>query len=57
MGNTKLYKKRLRMVKTKLTNNKPVDELQQIMTHIKNGNNFLLVVALVVGRLIHLFKL
>ena len=30
------------MVKTKLTNNKPVDELQQIMTHIKNGDNFLL---------------
>jgi DNA helicase-2/ATP-dependent DNA helicase PcrA len=30
------------MVKTKLTNNRPVDELQQIMTHIKNGDNFLL---------------
>lgn len=30
------------MVKTKLTNNKPVDELQQIMRHIKNGDNFLL---------------
>ena len=30
------------MVKAKLTNNKPIDEFQQIMTHIKNGENFLL---------------
>ena len=30
------------MVKTKLTENKSVDELQQIMKHIKNGDNFLL---------------
>ena len=30
------------MVKTKLTTNKPAKELQQIMNHIKNGNNFLL---------------
>ncbi len=30
------------MVKAKLTNNKPTDELRQIMSHIKNGYNFLL---------------
>ena len=30
------------MVKTKLTENKSVDELQQIMKHIKSGDNFLL---------------
>lgn len=42
MGYTKLYQRGLNMVKTKLTNNKPADELQQIMSHIKNGYNFLL---------------
>ena len=30
------------MVETELTENKPADEFKQIMTHIKNGDNFLL---------------